>query len=116
MDGQLVRRLSGLRELSVPGIFADFLRQRISSVARRRVFDAQRGSSQHVSKLGFARATPDLCRLSLCMVDVSSRLGPGELCAALSGLKVRVDSAEVEQRAVSLPDYPAGPRPSGVLR
>jgi L-alanine-DL-glutamate epimerase-like enolase superfamily enzyme len=50
------------------------------------------------------------------MVGVSSRRGPGALCAALSELKVRVDSAEVEQSAVSLPDYPDGPRPNGVVR
>jgi L-alanine-DL-glutamate epimerase-like enolase superfamily enzyme len=50
------------------------------------------------------------------MVDVSSRPSPAELCAALSELKVRVDSAVVEHSAVSLPDYPGGPRPSSVVR
>ena len=41
--------------------------------------------------------------------------GPARLASLLASLDVRVESAHVEQQAVSLPDYPDGPRPSSVV-
>ena len=43
-------------------------------------------------------------------------MSPGQLAARLAALEVRVESALVERRQVSLPDYPSGPRPSSVVR
>ncbi len=47
---------------------------------------------------------------------MASLIGPGDLANALSELPVRVARLEVTYAAVSLPDYPGGPRPSSVLR
>lgn len=41
---------------------------------------------------------------------------PAELAVALGALEARVETAHVERSAVSLPDYPGGLRPSGVVR
>lgn len=50
------------------------------------------------------------------MAGVSVKLTPAELAQRLEELDVRVESASVERRAVPLPDYPGGPRPSSVVR
>ena len=50
------------------------------------------------------------------MAGVSVLLTPAELALRLERLAVRVESATVERRAVPLPDYPGGPRPSSVVR
>ncbi|HTA93011.1 MAG TPA: hypothetical protein VK745_25710 [Polyangiaceae bacterium] len=47
---------------------------------------------------------------------VLARCRPAELALTLGNLSVRVDSLHVERRAVSLPDYPGGPRPSCIVR
>ncbi len=47
---------------------------------------------------------------------VTARCRPAELALTLGNLSVRVDSLHVERRAVSLPDYPGGPRPSSIVR
>jgi L-alanine-DL-glutamate epimerase-like enolase superfamily enzyme len=50
------------------------------------------------------------------MVGVTPTRGPAALASVLESLEVRVESAVVERRAVMLPDYPGGPRPSSVVR
>jgi L-alanine-DL-glutamate epimerase-like enolase superfamily enzyme len=50
------------------------------------------------------------------MASVSPGCSPGKLASRLEALEVRVESAIVERHAVTLPDYPGGPRPSSVLR
>lgn len=46
----------------------------------------------------------------------SPRQSPAELAATLAALEVQVEFAQVESKAVTLPDYPDGPRPSGIVR
>jgi hypothetical protein len=50
------------------------------------------------------------------VVCVTPERGPAALAALLESLDVRVESALVERRAVMLPDYPGGPRPSSLVR
>ena len=40
---------------------------------------------------------------------------PAQLAVRLEALEVCVESARVDDRSVTLPDYPGGPRPSGVV-
>ncbi len=50
------------------------------------------------------------------VTDVTARCRPAELALTLGDLSVRIESLQVERRAVPLPDYPGGPRPSSVVR
>jgi hypothetical protein len=45
-----------------------------------------------------------------------ARLSPAQLASRLAALEVRVESAIVERRSLTLADYPNGPRPSSVVR
>jgi L-alanine-DL-glutamate epimerase-like enolase superfamily enzyme len=50
------------------------------------------------------------------MARITPRRSPGKLASLLEALAVRVESARVEDRSLSLSDYPGGPRPSSVVR
>ena len=65
MDFQRPEPLSGLPELSLPGVFGGLLRTRVQGAPRWVLGHSPRSHSQHIPELGLPYPPPDLQRLSV---------------------------------------------------